>query len=74
MKKGIFLYLIFLILPMLFSGCTTYNPATERNEWIFISDEQEVDIGKGVVKEVSEKFTLLDDSRRQSLVSTTGKK
>lgn len=63
----LFIFIIFV------SGCATvYNPATGKNEWIFISDEQEVEIGKGVVDEVMKEYPLLNDSGKQALVQRVG--
>jgi len=45
------------------SGCvaTSYNPATERQETLFISTEREIALGGSVAKRVEEEFTLIRD-------------
>jgi len=54
----IFLVLIILVL----GGCATeYNPATGRQELIFISSSQEVNLGRRLSKKVEEEFKLCKD-------------
>lgn len=73
--RKLFCILILLSFIAFQSGCATlYNPATGRNEMIFISDEQEVDIGKGVETEVLKKYRLLNDPARLATVQAIGKK
>ena len=53
--QGPFLFLILVFL----SGCaTTYNPATGRNEAIFISTPSEVSIGNGAAAQIAKQYTL----------------
>ncbi len=51
---------IVIIAALLFiSGCATmYNPATGRNEFIFINSETEVALGKSVIPELVKKHPL----------------
>jgi len=53
-----FLFLVFLLV---LSGCaTTYNPATGRNEVIFINSASETVIGKGAAAQIAEKYKLIE--------------
>lgn len=71
-KKIFFISLVFILIASI-NGCATfYNPATGRNELIFISEEQEVEIGKGVANEVEKKYKLLDDQVKQDYLQGIG--
>lgn len=73
MKLKIGCLIILLVFALSLSGCSTiYNPATGRNEWIFISDDQEIDIGQGVVKEVVKKYPLYENRNVQDFVQRVG--
>ena len=53
--QGPFLFLILILL----AGCATmYNPATGRNEAIFISTASEVSIGNGSASQIAKQYTL----------------
>lgn len=54
---------LFIFLAVIFiTGCATvYNPATERREAVFITTEQEVNIGRQVEREVLQSFKLSND-------------
>jgi len=44
-----------------FNGCAslgTYNPATGRNEFIFISTVEEVALGKNIHQQLTQKFKI----------------
>lgn len=63
---GLFLFL---------SGCaTTYNPATEREEFIFINSATEVAIGGEMVAELTKKYPLSHDQNLQDRVQRIGAK
>lgn len=63
---GLFLFL---------SGCaTTYNPATEREEFIFINSATEVAIGEEMVAELTKKYPLSHDQNLQDRVQRIGAK
>lgn len=66
----------FLLLSILFfCGCATiYNPATGREEIIFINDATEVAIGKSVAAEIIKKQKILNDARLQVRVERVGKR
>lgn len=71
--KRVFQSLVLFSFILSTSGCATiYNPTTGRNEWIFISDDQEVDMGKGVIKEISKKYPVLDDQNIQNYAQRIG--
>jgi len=51
--------LLILVVFFVLSGCATvYNPATGRNEAIFISTPSEVSIGNGAASQIANKYTL----------------
>lgn len=61
---GLFLFL---------SGCaTTYNPATGREEYIFINSATEVAIGENVVSELTKKYPVSNESELQDRVKRIG--
>ncbi len=48
----------------MFSGCATvYNPATGRQEVIFINSASEAIIGKSAASQISEKYKLIDSGK-----------
>ena len=56
--RGITLLIFLLVL----SGCATlYNPATGRNEMIFLNSQTEVSIGESVIPEFLSKHPLSND-------------
>ncbi len=71
MYKRIF----FIFASILFlNGCQTiYNPATEKNEWILISDSSEVSIGKNVSDEIQRKEKIWRNSADQERVQNIGR-
>lgn len=65
--------IIILFGLVLLCGCaTTYNPATGRNEYIFISTETEVNAGKGVQQEVLRQYELSNDAQLKRRVNDLG--
>lgn len=64
-----------LILVLLLSSCATnYNIYTGKEEFTFMSDEKEVDLGKSLSERVEEKFKPLEDYLTQSRINDIGKK
>lgn len=58
-KISIFVFSLLLVLFL--SGCAslgTYNPATGRNEFIFISTSEEIALGQDVHRQLTKEFTL----------------
>ena len=68
--------LIWLVPLMFFSaGCTTiYNPATQKNETIFIDTEGEVALGRSMAGEVKQEFKIIDDSQDNYRLDSIGQK
>ncbi len=67
----------FLLLLFLFSlsGCaTTYNPATGRNEVIFINSASETVIGKSAAAQISEKYKLIESGEDFDRLNRIGKR
>jgi predicted Zn-dependent protease len=59
----------------LISGCATlYNPATGRNELIFIDSNTEVALGKNVMPDVFKKHPLTPDQGLQQRVQDVGRR
>lgn len=72
MLKRIFLI---LLCSFLLSGCrTVYNPATEKNELILISDSYETSIGKNVSDEIQKKEKVSHNWQEEARVQSAGKK
>lgn len=68
--------LIWLIPLMFFSaGCATiYNPATQKNETIFIDTEGEVALGRSMAGEVKQEFKIIGDSQDNYRLDSIGQK
>ncbi|MFC1753637.1 M48 family metallopeptidase [Thermoproteota archaeon] len=47
------------LLSIFFSGCTEFNPVTQRQDLILYSTEREVSIGKNVARQVEKEYKLL---------------
>lgn len=60
--------LVFLI------GCATYNPATGRNELIFISTASEVSMGQDIHSELSREFKFSADEGKNIRLRKIGRK
>lgn len=55
---------ILLLIPPVLAGCgsfTSYNPATQQQETLFISTEREIRLGESVAQKVEEEFTEVRD-------------
>lgn len=48
-----------LLCILLLAGCMTYNSATDRNEFIFISTSQEVAMGKQAHQQLSKQYKMV---------------
>jgi len=69
-------FVILLVSLSLVEGCAvnTYNLATQREEYIFMSSEKEEDIGRKLSKQVEKKFKLEPDPLLQERVKEIGRK
>ena len=57
-------YLPFLLLVIVLSGCAaTYNPATGRNEIIFINSASEAIIGESAAAQITKKYKLIESGK-----------
>ena len=71
MKKILFLTLTIAIFTFL--GCATvYNPATGKNELVFIDTQQEIAIGKNAVQSIEREYRLSDDAALNNKVKVQG--
>lgn len=61
MFKKMGLMVLFLIFSMNVSGCTEFNPVTQRQEVILYSTEREVSIGRNISREVEKEYGLAKD-------------
>ena len=63
-----------LLLLVVCSGCaTTYNPATGRNEAIFINTSSEIAIGNSAALQIAQKYTISEDKDAIRRLDTIGK-
>jgi len=70
MKRSVIFVLLIVVLA---GGCATiYNPATQRNEFIFISTPQEVSLGKNLAKQIEQELVISDNRTLQQKVQTIG--
>ncbi|MDP2911409.1 MAG: M48 family metallopeptidase [Candidatus Omnitrophota bacterium] len=74
-KRRSNLLILFLSLPLLFSGCATlYNPATERKELVLLTTPMEVAIGQNAAMQVAQQYTFIKDPKEISRVTEIGEK
>ncbi len=67
--------ILFIVLSLVLSGCATiYNPATGKQEFIFVTTEMEVSIGNTLANKISRQFDISKDQRRINRVTKIGKK
>ena len=66
---------LFLVLTLALCGCaTTYNPATEQREFIFVTTAMEESIGNVVAGKIATRFKISKDSRKIDRVNEIGRK
>lgn len=70
-RKAQILSLAFLLTV---AGCTTYNAATGRNEFIFISTSHEVSMGKSYHKEIARKEKVVESGEEYDRLNRIGRK
>lgn len=66
-----------LFFVMLVSGCAslgTYNPATGRNEFIFISTPAEISMGQDIHQQLKKEYKFSTDPARLARVANIGRK
>ncbi len=69
-RTGLIILFVFFI-----SGCSTlYNTATGRNEFIFISTPQEVNMGKTIHQQISTTEKISTDDARVARIERIGRK
>ena len=68
--------IVILTAVVMLAGCATvYNPATRREEWVFIDDAQEVQVGRSMAENIIKKEDrLLADPVTQRRVSVIGQR
>jgi beta-barrel assembly-enhancing protease len=68
----------FTIAALLIISCsacaTTYNPATGRNEAIFINTSSEIAIGDSAASQIAQKYKISDDKKSIERLEAIGKK
>jgi len=65
--------LLLLMLFTLIYGCST-NPATGRQDMVFMSEEEEIQLGKQAHEQVLRQYGLYNDPELQNYVQYVGKK
>ncbi|MCM8778623.1 MAG: M48 family metallopeptidase [Candidatus Omnitrophica bacterium] len=65
---------LFLLLFFANACATQFNPYTRKEEIIFMSDEEEVEIGRSLSRQVEKRFKVLEDFSAQARVSDVGQK
>ncbi len=67
--------ILFLALTFALCGCaTTYNPATEQREFVFVTTAMEESIGNVVAGKISTQFKISKDEKKISRLTDIGKK
>ena len=75
--QKILIFALGMLLICSFSGCAslgTYNPATGRNEFIFISTPQEISLGNDVHQKLIDEFELSNETARTERVRRIGQR
>jgi predicted Zn-dependent protease len=68
-----FLHCLFVLWAALhLTGCTTFNPATGRKEFIFISTDSEVNMGRSLDAQIQREFPLSDDQTKTARLERIG--
>jgi predicted Zn-dependent protease len=62
-----------LAATMVVSGCAT-NPVTGKREFTLVSENQEIQMGKGAAEEVAQSIGIYDNAATQRYVESLGKK
>ena len=67
---------ILLFLLLIQTGCASsyYNLATEREEWVLYTTDQEVNMGRKISKKLEERLKVLDDHAAEERVNVIGQK
>ncbi len=74
-KKSLTIMIFLFLLSAIFSGCSTlYNPATGKNEFILISTQAELNIGRNIAAEISKNQALVTEQKSVDRVQTSGRR
>ena len=73
------LYFLKVTVPFLFiffflTGCATYNAATGRNEFIFISTSEEVEMGKSAHQQLAKEYVFSNDAGKIARLNRIGRR
>ena len=71
MKRSCRYGVLLALVPTLIAGCAT-NPVTGKQNFVLMSEEQEIGLGKQYDKEVMKQYELYDDPKLQALVDRLG--
>ena len=67
--------IILLSISIVLAGCATiYNPATGRDELIWINTASEIAIGKNAAVQIGKKYKLSDDKDAQKRLERIGRR
>jgi len=72
--KDKFRFIVFVSCILFLTGCTTYNSATGRNEFIMIATPQEITMGFDAHKQLQQKFVFSTDPKYINRVQSVGQK
>lgn len=65
--------ILVIICIAVLSGCATvYNPATQKNEFIIFSTQEEIAIGNSLSQQINAEYELLDDNLLHNRVQEIG--
>ena len=73
-RSRLFLLILLSVICCTFSSCTTYNAATGRNEFIYISASEEVSMGKNLHAQISREYKLSKDQALIERVERIGRR
>jgi predicted Zn-dependent protease len=66
---------LLLLLPLLFqlAGCAV-NPATGKTDFVMLSEEQEIDLGRNYAQEIARQYPRYADEKLQAYVQRVGER
>lgn len=75
MKVAKLFTILLIAVSFLTPGCaTSYNPATERKELVFITTPMEVALGQNTAMQVAKQYTFIKDPRQVNKITEIGEK
>ncbi|MDI6890588.1 MAG: hypothetical protein QMC83_06570 [Thermodesulfovibrionales bacterium] len=72
-RKGFLEVLLFGLILFLLPGCAV-SPITKEREFVLVSEEEEIEIGRQIDPKIIEEYGLYEDRRLQEYVNQVGQR